>query len=680
MGYDLGSWCGIIKDMNEIDIPQLKFQSMEITQDSSVGSTAAPIPKKKRKIKLPKFNRKVVVGVFAIVAVIVLFLIIFAVLPAISVYNKAKVVQTSAMGLKDAVAAQDIQKVKTSLSDLKVKMEDLQGAYKRLTWVGSVPVVGPYWHDGDSGFEAGILGMEAAQELVTTIEPYADIIGFTGGGEQAQSGEDTANDRIEFLIQTLSSIAPKLDSISQKALAAKKELDTIDPNRYPEEFRGIKVREELTNGLRRVDEITTLITDGKPMIEAAPYLLGIDSPRTYLVLFQNDKELRPTGGFLTAYSIMKVDKGKASPVSSSDIYSLDAKYKPSIPASDEMRQYLKGPYTLQKNYFIRDLNWNPDFKTSMELFRQEAQKAGVKNIDGIIAVDTHVVVKILDVLGEIGVPGFGNFSTKIDPRCDCPQVIYELENFADVEGPVVWSQNTGEIVFAPANYGKNRKEIVGPLMNSVLSNALGQPKEKLSDLMQAGLDSLLEKHVLMYMFDPKVQAAVESFGAGGTLENVEGDYFHLNNANLGGRKSNLYVTDEVEQDINVANDGSVEKTVTITYKNPKEYDGWLNSVLPNWTRIYVPKGSTLISVEGLENTKEPYEENGKTVFAGGFELRPQGVVKVVVKYKLPFKVQDEYDLYLQKQPGTDSPLYSVKLGRQSEEMFLKSDTKLNFKI
>jgi hypothetical protein len=666
--------------MNEIDIPQLKFQSLEITQDSPVGAAPSPKPKKKIRFRRPKFNKKIVIGVFGVTAVIVLLLVIFAVLPAISLYNKAKEVQVSAMGLKDSVAAQDIQRVKTSLTDLKVKMEDLQGAYKRLSWVGSVPLVGPYWHDGDSGLEAGILGMEAAEELVVTVEPYADIIGFTGGATQAQSGEDTANDRIEFLIQTLSSIAPKLDSISQKAQAAKKELDTIDPNRYPEEFRGIKVREELTNGLKLVDEVTTLITDGKPMIEAAPYLLGIDSPRTYLVLFQNDKELRPTGGFLTAYSIMKVDKGKVSPVSSSDIYSLDAKYKPQVPATDEMRKYLKGPYTLQKNYFLRDLNWNPDFKASMELFSNEAQKAGVKNIDGIIAVDTHVVVKILDVLGEIGVPGFGNFSTKIDPRCDCPQVIYELESFADVEGPVVWSQNTGEIVFAPANYGKNRKEIVGPLMNSVLGNALGQPKEKLPDLMTAGLDSLLEKHVLMYMFDPKIQAAVESFGAGGTLEQTQGDYFHLSNANLGGRKSNLYVSDEVQQDVDIASDGSVEKTVTITYKNPKEYDGWLNSVLPNWARIYVPKGSELISVEGLENTIDPYEENGKTVFAGGFELRPQGVVKVVVKYKLPFKVKDEYDLLIQKQPGTDAPLYSVNVGRQSEEMFLKTDQKLNFKI
>ena len=72
----------------------------------------------------------------------------------------------------------------------------------------------------------------------------------------------------------------------------------------------------------------------------------MDSPRTYLILFQNDKELRPTGGFMTAYAIMKVDKVKFTPVLSSDIYTLDAAYKPSIPAPAPIINYIKGPYIL----------------------------------------------------------------------------------------------------------------------------------------------------------------------------------------------------------------------------------------------------------------------------------------------------------------------------------------------
>jgi hypothetical protein len=300
-------------------------------------------------------------------------------------------------------------------------------------------------------------------------------------------------------------------------------------------------------------------------------------------------------------------------------------------------------------------------------------------VDGVIVVDTQLLVYLLDVIGPIGVPAFGNFSTQIEPKCNCPQVIYELESFADVEGPIVWDPVSGKIVYRPPN-SDNRKKIIGPLMNSILANALGQTKEKLPKLFEAGFKSLLEKHVLFYLNDNKAQTGVEAFGIAGKLKSYDGDYLHINDANLGGRKSNMYVTQDVEQDIVVARDGSVEKTIVITYKNPEKQDGWLNSVLPNWVRVYVPKGSQLIAAEGLEEKAEPYEDLDKTVFAGFFKLRPEGVSKVTLKYKLPFKVKGDYKLLVQKQPGTDAPLYTVKLGKQEDESFLKMDKEYRLRI
>lgn len=184
------------------------------------------------------------------------------------------------------------------------------------------------------------------------------------------------------------------------------------------------------------------------------------------------------------------------------------------------------------------------------------------------------------------------------------------------------------------------------------------------------------------MLDKDAQAAVVASNLAGKIQDTPSgqDYLAINDANLGGRKSNLYVTQEVEQNVKVGLDGSVEKTLTITYKNNQGYDGWLNSVLPDWNRIYVPKGSTLISADGFETKVDPYEDHGKTVFAGSYTLRPQGVVKLTVKYKLPFKVKGEYDELVQKQPGTDSPLYTINVGRQSEEYTLKTDHTFRFKI
>ncbi|MCH7641611.1 DUF4012 domain-containing protein [Patescibacteria group bacterium] len=598
------------------------------------------------------------------------------------IYKHAIAGQNSAQSLVAAAESQNLDQIKSELENTKNSLSELNDSYKSITWMRVVPFIGLYVSDGQHALNAAGYGIEAAEIMIDTVEPYADIIGFTNDSKEAESAEETTQDRIDFVIKTIPDIIPKADDLAQKVAAVQAEIEEIDSARYPEKIRDFQVRSKIQKGKEMVELGAQLITNGKPLLEAAPYLLGTEEARTYLVIFQNDKELRPTGGFITAYSIAKVEKGKFEPVSSNDIYNLDNLYFPTTPAPDPIIDYLRGPYVISKNLRLRDINWSPDFSESMELFVKEVETVGVTDIDGIIAVDTQLLVNLLEVLGPIGVPGFGDFSTEIIPECNCPQVIYELESFADVEGPVVWSQDEpGKIIFAPPNID-NRKKIIGPLMNSILANALGQPKDKLPDLFGAAFKSLLEKHVLFYILEEDAQRAVEEFGIGGVMDrDYEGDYLHINDANLGGRKSNLYVTQEVSQEIEIAKDGSVEKVVTITYKNPEKFDGWLNSVLPNWVRIYVPKGSELISFDGVEDSPDPYEEFNKTVFAGFFELRPEGIAKVKVRYKLPFKVgDDEYKLLVQKQPGTDAPLYSILIDKLEDEFFLRTDKEFKFKI
>ncbi|KKR14585.1 MAG: hypothetical protein UT44_C0056G0007 [Candidatus Levybacteria bacterium GW2011_GWA1_39_32] len=599
-------------------------------------------------VKKPKKGLLITLAILGII-------LIYSVISGLIVYGKAMSFKKTVNGLMTAGKSQDLVKIKAELVKTKSSLKALKSSFVVISPFKLVPFFGSYVSDANHLVNAGLYGMDASDIVLTTIEPYADLLGLTGGKDSVMGdGTKTAKDRIDFIVKSIPDLIPNIDKISGKTALIEKELTNINSDRYPVRIGKTEVRSKVKSGLEMFSEAAGFITNGKPLLEAAPYLLGIDSERTYLLLFQNDKELRPTGGFMTGYSIMKVNKGAFSPVSSSDIYNLDAKYKPTIVAPDPIIKYLKGPYALSNKLRLRDMNWSPDFAESMRLFTTEAESIGITGIDGIISVDTQVLVYLLDAIGKIGVPGFGNFSTEIDSRCNCPNVIYELEAFADVEGPVVWDPNgSGKIIYAPANYD-NRKKIIGPLMNSVLANAMGQPKDKLPKLFEAGFKSLIEKHILFYIFDSKTQDAVSSFGIAGTIKSANGDYLHINDANLGGRKSNLYVTNEIFQEYSTSKDGYIEKTLTLTYKNPMKQDGWLNSVLPDWVRIYVPKGSTLISFDGVEDKATPYEEFGKTVFAGFFKLRPEGVSKLTIKYKLPIKAKGEVNLLIQKQPGLDS--------------------------
>lgn len=670
---------------DDINIPNDPAQSSVLVPNVEQNENNAPQPVQQNtpppnptpeQVEKNPLLLKIAVGF--VVFVVVLFAAIG--IPAFLTYQKGMALYTSLKNLEASAKSQDLNQMNTQIDATQKSLVSFKTSYQLLSWTSVIPYFGGYISDMGHAINAGQAALTTGKTVITAVEPYSDLLGLKGGsGAQANTktdGAKTAQDRVTFIVQSLPQLLPQIDKISSQVAVIQKEVSQIDAERYPVTFKGIAVRSNIKSAQDLISQTATLLVNGKPVIQDAPYLLGMDSPRTYFILFQNDKELRPTGGFMTAYAIVTVDKAKFSPTVSDDIYKLDAKYKPVDPAPAPIINYIKGPYVLNQNLRLRDMNWSPDFSASMQVVNTALTSTGIKNIDGIIAVDTRALSNLLNVIGPIGVPGYGNFTTNINPQCGCADVIYQLESFADIEGAVIWSPTTGQVISAPANYN-NRKAIIGPLMNSILANAMGQPKGKLAPLFQAAFNSIIDKDVLFYMLDQKTEKDVADFGIGGTLKDYKGDYLHINDANLGGRKSNLYATESVDQNVKIAGDGSVTKTLTITYTNPQGQDGWLNSVLPTWVRVYVPKGSTLIASDGLEAKQAPYEDLGKTVFAGYFQLRPQGVAKVTFQYKLPTKFSGLYKLLVQKQPGTNPYQYTISVNGIGQEFNLATDKELS---
>ncbi|MBI4137507.1 DUF4012 domain-containing protein, partial [Candidatus Roizmanbacteria bacterium] len=457
--------------------------------------------------------------------------------------------------------------------------------------------------------------------------------------------------------------------------AAEKELEQIDPKRYPEKFRGKEIRPRIEQAQSIAHDTIDLFVNAQPLLEVLPELMGMEEKKRYLLLFQNDKELRPTGGFITAYAILVFDKGKMQVEVSSNIYDLDDRQIKNIEAPEEILKYHKGVYYA----YLRDSNLSPDFYESMQMF-EELMK-NVSNppaYDGIIALDTEVLVQTIAVLdGDIFVPEYGaNFTTEPDERCDgCPMVIYEI---SDMVG-----RRVGHV-------RENRKDVLGKLMHALMQKALGvSPSKYWGPLMQTFFDQINEKHILFYMKDESVQQSLEAVNFAGRIKEYEGDYLHINDSNMAGAKSNLFVQHTITQEIDVERDGSVTKTVTIDYKNPSAPSNCnimdeglcLNGLLRNWLRLYVPKGSELISFEGSETEVITKEDLGKTVFEGFMTVAPKGSSRVVVKYKLPMKMQDEYRLMMQKQPGTKGHEYVIKLnGKEKETFSLTTDKEVRYDL
>lgn len=604
------------------------------------------------------------------IAILILVLGIVAGIVAVQargVIASAKRTVDSARAAFDAGKNQDLITANQKLEDVKSDLAETQKKFKALSWTGSIPFAGRYWHDGDHALNAAKAAVEAADILADAIEPYADVLGFKGQGSFLGG---TAEDRIVKAVETLDKVTPQLDAVADKLKIVNLEFAQIDPDRYPFSIEGRKLDETIKLAQKLGQDALFAVTKAKPAIEKLPNVMGVEEERKYMVMFQNDAELRATGGFMTAFAILRVEKGKIYQEKSEDIYALDNKFNSRLPAPDIIRKYLPLVY----RFNLRDMNLSPDFKVSMDTFSGYYNDLpGEPEIDGIIAVDTQVLRDIVEVLGPIEVPGYGTYSAQNDARCDCPQIVYELELLAD--RPL-------------ATHREDRKGVLAPMLQAILVKSYGAPKQIWPALFQTAFRNIGEKHVLFYMYDEEEQQAAELLNIAGRIQGFDGDYFHLNDTNLAGAKSNMFTDHQVEQQIEIASDGTITKTVTIKYQNPyppsncdlEAGELCLNGVLRDFVRVYVPKGSKLIEAMGSEVEVETKEDLGKTFFEGFFTLRPQSQAKLIFKYTLPFKASDNLKLLIQKQPGKRSPTYTIITPSGKENFNLTTDKQLSLSL
>lgn len=671
---------------NEQKEPQ-EFKKITLETTEEVKSANKSTKSTKKRFK-PGKKTKIAFVVLLIISLVLassVFALAWAVgKPAQQLYAQSQQLQQTGRELVVAARDQDIALAKQKLGEVRGRLTDMQNTYKQLLWLKSVPVVKSYIEDGEHIFNAGVAGLDAGDKAILAIEPNADLLGLKGGGNFVAG---SADERIQLAVKTMQALTPQINEISKDIETLKNELDQIDPNRYPEEFRGKKIREAIVNGKDTVHSTASLFVNAQPLLERLPAILGADKERRYLVIFQNDKELRPTGGFITAYAQFRFDNGKAILEKSDDVYKLDEALRKRYPAPQEILTYHKDVNQLN----IRDSNLSPDFKLSMDQFYEMYQDVnGSERIDGIIAMDTNVVVEILKVLGPIYISG-REFSAEMDPRCDCPKAVYELEDYSS----------------RPVNYVRtDRKDIIGDLMETMLRTVLGtSPSQYWGQLFQVGLDQINQKHIMAYFLDENEQKAVEAFNMAGrvmtpeetapTLSYKDGegwDYLHVNHANMAGQKANLFVKESFEKDVTVNNDGTITTKLTVDYKNPfpgsdcnLERGGLcLNAPLRNWVRVYVPKGSTLKESKGTQSpaTGDPsemktYDSLDKTVFEGFLVVNPQGIAKLELTYDSPVKVDGQYKVLIQKQPGTKDQEFTLKVDEKKGKKFvLDTDTEI----
>lgn len=347
--------------------------------------------------------------------------------------------------------------------------------------------------------------------------------------------------------------------------------------------------------------------------------------RTYLVLFQNNYELRPTGGFISAYGILEFKMGFPTGLSFYDVYGEidDHEYidPPHYPMYELLYSETYGGYT------FRDANYYIDFRDSAQELIDFYQITNPDTeIDGIMTVDFSTLEDLIGLYEPIA--GFTENSLFEGLETEASDI--DRHNLEDLN---------------------SRKDIMKKIVRNLFVKAFASPF-KLDNLFDTLAENLDEKHMLLWFADENLEEKVINLGWGGAMPEYEVDLLAVNESNLGGMKNDRYISRNIKYEVDIQEDKIVcELTIDIDHYGGENIP--LSGDYKGYFRAYVPSSAELTS-DGYEESYEDYKSFGDIV-----RLESTEGTTLTYKYKLPALTDDTYILDLIKQPGTDADHYEI---------------------
>lgn len=384
--------------------------------------------------------------------------------------------------------------------------------------------------------------------------------------------------------------------------------------------------------------------DKKVLFDLLPDLLGLEIPKTYLVLFQNNTELRPTGGFIGSFAVIRVHKGSFELLSVQGTEQLGWRTLPSTAQKppQPILEYLDVPY-----WYSRDANWSPDFRVAVpDILRLYAQEKGpyTDEIDMVVAVTASVLEDVLADIGPLVVEG----------------ETFTAENAIDV---LQYDTSRG---YAERNIPQQDRKRMIDLLSAEIINRISDDPIGLAPKMVSTLSTRArEGHVMLYSADETLQAQFEAQQIAGRVLASDGDALLWVDANLAALKTDQAMeralTYALRQD---TKSKEWTGTATMQYVHTKDFD-WKTTRYLTYARVFVPQGAQIKRVYTTLNGGEQKDvdmkkvsggvELGKQWFGYYYSLEPKQTGTLTFEYTLPKEaVQKPYTLFIQKQLGTEA--------------------------
>jgi hypothetical protein len=551
-------------------------------------------------------------------------------------FRLRQAVQTIQSGSKEEIEPL-VAKALEANQDLQALRRDIGPVYPLLSIMGDLSQADPLLE-----FSSG-LG-QAGSGLAQTFQPVWE-----------KSNTGTFDEQLAGALARYPQYQAEVEAGLERARLARQK---IKPEVLPEQYRDY---------YQQIDQNFYLLEYLVEMLPAAPWLLGMEQPRTFLAVAQNRDELRASGGFITALGLVKVEKGQITEMDIKDSYAVDDFSKPYPAPPEPIQKFMLAGY-----WVPRDANWSPDFPSSAQKLEELYTLSTNQPVDGVIAFDQAALIYLLEALGPLQLVDF-------------PEPI-RADN-VEVYMHQAWSPSPEEGL--SQEWWKQRKDFIPRLAKAILEKLFAQKSSQtISAVSQKMVSAVREGHLLMYFNQVQAQSHLEKSGLNNALRPALGDYLLLVDSNIGFNKVDPIIQREVLYRVDLSDPGQPHSFIQGTYTHPlneavecrheavygKVYEDMRRRCYWNYWRVYRPTGSVLLGsattpVPGawlltkqdwLGTVSTESGEDGLAVFAGLMVLPTQQSQNWQLDMTLPPSILRKsgkgwvYQLRVQKQAGLDN--------------------------
>lgn len=564
--------------------------------------------------------------------------------------------QAEAM-LNGGLTAVDANEAEALILDIRQDIYQLESElavfYPLMTQLGWVPKAGPTLVVVPELMEMAIAGSDSAAYAIRSLKPALSLL---------QDSSLDSSDQIAAILQIINDAEPDLSEATrqlQRVEAARAKIGDISEQPW-----------RVKSLLNLADEWLPVAQEGLQLLPVLPEMAGLGGAKHYLVLAQNEDELRASGGFISSAGILTVENGRITQLNLEDAYLADDFSKPygdpPTPLFELMQLEL---------FVFRDANFWPDFPTSaLQAMNLYAYGKELPPLDGVIALNQSFVQTLLAISGPIQID---SLSQEIN-QGNVIQVMQESYTLGE-EGSENWF--------------RDRKNFIGLISQGIQARLL-------NDISQVDMVTLAEeitkavdnKTLQLFMTDPNVAAVLNTINWDGRVENPgQSDFLLIVDNNMGFNKANLLVDRTFTYDVTISDNLTASGHLEIQYTHQgtdveagcHQYDYYEVYISQpsymdladlcywNYLRLYTPEGTTLIAstqsnISGDQLLRgESWTENfapvqndldGWEVFENFILVDRGTVTQVEVEYNLPSIITSVND---------DQYQYALSIGKQS---------------